>query len=614
MSTSVDINSSDLKLIKSEPINNTVDIMGNYPGFVETVDQYSLNTISFEYTHDDANGYFFMIRPVVEGFGSFLPVVTNLSIKCCNLSHEFSYEVQDCSSTFNPSTDNNGNVFYTWNFDDGTISFEENPTHEFLHSGTYDVCLTVFCPGQDASLAQTYCEEIVVLSNDICNNCSGDNQSVSALNCGDEEDFEVSVCFDIPEGAVSCDGSEQPFIFSDNTLITFNDYESIDPSTGNDEYCVSINMTPDQGGDFESNGETIYLQLCDSEGNRICVSSQIVPTECATCNDTPVNVIASCDLDNSNDVTTVFEGSFSLQGDYESCTPIGTSEVAGLEVVSATYDNNTGNTTVDIVITTDNNLSGSYNGTIALCDEFGNIVCQKITIEPVSCPDDCRQKWQPKTLTCEENLISENSMPGYLTYNWIMMFDDLPLGWCEDGLEGYIDGNGSIEINSYSSTQNTYGLYSIEFDLNISIPCGNEEELEYNLYLYGCDLENASYCYHFPLIFEDCDCEQEVDGDDFETIKNLRITNSVTQKIGETYELYPNPTKETLNLRISDIGLLSSELKMEIYELNGRKIISETISSIKSEWDLSMINNGVYIVSLTQGSVHVKTERLVIIK
>lgn len=32
---------------------------------------------------------------------------------------------------------------FTWNFDDGTMSTERNPTHTFTKTGTFDVTLTV---------------------------------------------------------------------------------------------------------------------------------------------------------------------------------------------------------------------------------------------------------------------------------------------------------------------------------------------------------------------------------------------------------------------------------------------------------------------------------------
>lgn len=36
---------------------------------------------------------------------------------------------------------------WKWDFGDGTASAEQNPMHEYKFSGTYDVCLTVTCPG-----------------------------------------------------------------------------------------------------------------------------------------------------------------------------------------------------------------------------------------------------------------------------------------------------------------------------------------------------------------------------------------------------------------------------------------------------------------------------------
>lgn len=62
--------------------------------------------------------------------------------------------------TFGGSADGSGTLSYSWYFDDGNTSDQQNPTHTFASAGTYNVCLTVtndcssdqHCDGVTASM------------------------------------------------------------------------------------------------------------------------------------------------------------------------------------------------------------------------------------------------------------------------------------------------------------------------------------------------------------------------------------------------------------------------------------------------------------------------------
>jgi|Deesub1362A_J573_1020465.scaffolds.fasta_scaffold01023_9 PKD repeat protein len=58
---------------------------------------------------------------------------------------DFSYSVNDLNVTFtDESTDPDGTIVnWTWNFGDGSISYEQNPTHRYADYGNYTVTLTV---------------------------------------------------------------------------------------------------------------------------------------------------------------------------------------------------------------------------------------------------------------------------------------------------------------------------------------------------------------------------------------------------------------------------------------------------------------------------------------
>ena len=79
---------------------------------------------------------------------------------CTGFQAAFSY--QQNGSTFNFSDETNGGTAnkWLWGFDDGTTSTEQNPTHTYHATGTFNVCLIA----QDTLLNcyEWYCEEVTV--------------------------------------------------------------------------------------------------------------------------------------------------------------------------------------------------------------------------------------------------------------------------------------------------------------------------------------------------------------------------------------------------------------------------------------------------------------------
>ncbi|MGB4931279.1 MAG: PKD domain-containing protein [Chitinophagales bacterium] len=54
-------------------------------------------------------------------------------------------------------------ITWLWNFDDGDVSTEQNPTHNFVLNGTYNVCLSVTAAGG----SDTYCQDVIIAANAI---------------------------------------------------------------------------------------------------------------------------------------------------------------------------------------------------------------------------------------------------------------------------------------------------------------------------------------------------------------------------------------------------------------------------------------------------------------
>lgn len=81
----------------------------------------------------------------------------------CELQAKFEFDQQDCSFNFtNTSIAFVGTniVAWEWTFGDGYSSNDENPTHLYAQSGTYEVCLTVTAFNGKECCVSTICEEV----------------------------------------------------------------------------------------------------------------------------------------------------------------------------------------------------------------------------------------------------------------------------------------------------------------------------------------------------------------------------------------------------------------------------------------------------------------------
>jgi hypothetical protein len=64
--------------------------------------------------------------------------------------------------------DYDGDLCFFWDFGDGTpADFGEVAAHTYFVSGTYTVCLTIYCC-EDASISMTVCKEVTVECDDPC--------------------------------------------------------------------------------------------------------------------------------------------------------------------------------------------------------------------------------------------------------------------------------------------------------------------------------------------------------------------------------------------------------------------------------------------------------------
>ena len=74
-----------------------------------------------------------------------------------SLLSEFGYNEEFNTLRFLNTSVGNYDSFY-WDFGDGKTSKARNPKHTYMHTGTYDVCLTV--SSEITKMVDTYCEQV----------------------------------------------------------------------------------------------------------------------------------------------------------------------------------------------------------------------------------------------------------------------------------------------------------------------------------------------------------------------------------------------------------------------------------------------------------------------
>ena len=76
----------------------------------------------------------------------------------------------------------------------------------------------------------------------------------------------------------------------------------------------------------------------------------------------------------------------------------------------------------------------------------------------------------------------------------------------------------------------------------------------------------------------------------------------------EQITMYPNPATDIISLRFDDI----SKLKVTIYDVIGREILSKLLEKSNKNIDISSLGSGTYIVQITNENNEKITKKLII--
>jgi len=92
---------------------------------------------------------------------------------------------------------------------------------------------------------------------------------------------------------------------------------------------------------------------------------------------------------------------------------------------------------------------------------------------------------------------------------------------------------------------------------------------------------------------------------------NLATDVAKDSRVGAKVSLYPNPAKEQFNI-VHNLSVENGVIILNVYDLMGRTLINQPINNTETTVNTSGLKTGVYFYAITQNSVTIKTDKLLI--
>jgi len=92
-------------------------------------------------------------------------------------------------------------------------------------------------------------------------------------------------------------------------------------------------------------------------------------------------------------------------------------------------------------------------------------------------------------------------------------------------------------------------------------------------------------------------------------IESTKITPEWEKANIEVFFAYPNPTQGILTLRFT--GEILQNFALAMFDINGRKIVEQSLKNQETTIDLSNFKSGVYILRITQQNKEVSVMRII---
>lgn len=457
------------------------------------------------------------------------------------------------------STSTNYPTSYSWNFGDGTAnSTQQNPSHIFATAGTYNVTLTATNQwGSTTSTATT------ITVNPVSDASFSYAQSAYCTNDANPTPTVTTAgTFSATPAGLSINTSTGVIDLAASTPGTYTVSNAVSgPCPDTKTTSVTINAAANPAFAYPSN------TICSSDGNQTPVTS-----ETGTFSATPAGLSFVSTTTGEIDVTNSLVGTYSITHSVPGTCPATSSTnvtITSTPDASFTYDQTAycsdetnpapvfGSGASGGVFSSTTGLSiNSNSGVIDLSASTAGTYTVTNTIAAVgSCPADVYTFSVTVNATPTVTLGTFNSV---CVYNAAFpLTGGVPAG-------GIYSGTG-VTGGTFDPAATGLGTYTITYSYTDANGCSNTASN--NIFVDEC----------------------------------LGLENNVLSNVS----VYPNPTDGKLI-----VSNVSAETSFKVIAASGQVVLNGKVSNAANTIDLSAVNNGIYMLQLTQEQA-IQTIRIV---
>jgi Pregnancy-associated plasma protein-A/Secretion system C-terminal sorting domain len=526
---------------------------------------YITQTFPFTYTSEKGKHLFFR---AIDDDGNVQIFVKNIKVKsCCPKPKITVTKKSDCKYGFEFGNDGDAANMY-WEIESGPSGTGSSVDYSFALPGIYKVCLYATCNGQtiqecvdvDATSCESECSDFIV---PITN---------GAKYCG-ENGTQLQYSLSLPEGYGPCTSSL--YMVPESNIVSSNYYFN----ENTNQLMVSMKV--------KDPNQTSTLVLCGPNGNSLCYQIEgfnQIGAECGSCQDLNINVSATCNDTNTNDLN------FSYGGNITITPPLGAT-ICGSSSSSGGYSQGTptnsgGTYTIPFNINT--NSPNPFNSEVIICffDPTTNVkICYKVKIV-VSAPCEVEGclKLGTSTLNCSQ------VKDGIASFNFSGLIHNSFFegsGWELCTNNGIVLPFGTANKNIGMQTQSGY-----IFDFDLTMPCESLSNTGPASIILNFCKGSETICFEYAIILQCEGCDRG---------EGRRSRNRTD------YKIYPSPATNELYVEIPQ----SIDQTLSIHDLSGKLIEKFKVRKGVNKLSLNNINSGLYYCKFSE-DVHIVYKILII--
>jgi len=472
-----------------------------------------------------------------------IPCTLNVSYNPCA---DFEYSLSGCSGIVG-FTDNslNAPISWMWNFGDGSTSSQQNPTHTYTSTGTYNIQL-IICNAYGCDTA-THSITLTNINGPVPASCTPQTNSpytyIGIFN----------VIFNTINNSTGSGDDYQDYSCTDWTTVTVGNTYTLSVQTG-----YSYNENVRAWIDYNNNGSFQTSEMILDSYNNVYHSANVTISGTAVVN-TPLRMRIGSDY-------------YSMPSP-ETCTNVEYGQFEDYTVILQP------NTLPPIALFT-NNILDVCQGVVQFIDQTNNT------------PTSWLWDFGDGTTSSYQNpyhqylsagvyivTLSVTNQYGSDSYATTLLINSL-------NPQIIINGNAYVDSTLYFTALNTTGVISWHWDFGD----GYSANLQSPYHIYtamggytvsltvtndaGCTAQTLLYIY----------IDEQVDINKYTTFNSIRI--------------YPNPSRDNIFIDFPTNFKLSYITTLTISDINGRQLLKQNIKQSNLTIYIGNLSSGIYIVKV----------------